>query len=114
MPVIALCSNRRPAFLSCATPHNSRVSARLSHAEAKSDAKPTDSGGGGLSSGVIAIIGICAVVGIVGVAVAAWAFLRASHPGEIANPETSETDQGIGMSSAVPVSSSEFTCLHTL
>ena len=66
-----------------------RDSARLSCAEGNNtlscpEAEPadTDSGGGGLASGVIVIIAICAAVGIVGVAVAAWACLRDSQPGE--------------------------------
>ena len=90
-------------FLWRATTHISRVSARLSCAdgplscpEATTDAPTTvspttayagntttDTDSGGKSS-VIFIIGIsiCVVVGIVGVAVAAWACLRDSHPGE--------------------------------
>ena len=68
-------------------------------------AKPADSSGGGLASGVVFIIGICAVVGVVALAVcqvASWTFLRSSRRGEFAIPETSENDRGISMSSAVP------------
>ena len=51
--------------------------------------------------GAIAAIAICTVVGVVVIAVAAWAFRRGSSPSEYAFPETSEKDQGIAMSSAV-------------